>query len=89
MAEVIVTKSGDTIYFRPSIQQGSEQLSEYLNLLVNRAATVQRATKELEAKTLAAIATLEDAAAQVDGQEHGQRDCTRTEGILRTQGEIG
>jgi phospholipase/lecithinase/hemolysin len=32
--------------------------------LVNRTATAQQATKELEAKILAAIATLEDAAAK-------------------------
>ena len=77
MAEVTVTKSGDTIYFRSPIQSGSKHLAEYLNLLVNRTATV------------AAIATLEGAAAQVDGQGHGRHDCTRTKGILRTHGQIG
>ena len=56
--------SGDTIYFRPSIQPGSGQLGVYLDFSVNRAVTAQQVTKELEAKSLAATATLEDAAAK-------------------------
>lgn len=65
------------ICFRPSIQPGSKQLAEYLNLLVNRTAHI------------AAIATLEDAAAQVAGQDHERHDCARTKGIPRTHGQIG
>jgi hypothetical protein len=77
-ATVTVTKSGDTIYFRPSGQPGSEQLAEYLNTLVNRTAVVHKATKELEAKVKADIEALEKQAeaweAKVEKGAYGNLD---------------